>query len=498
MSETKAPEGRPQSGLALTIFKNATFITLGEIALKAITFLFNVYVVRTLGGEGFGQYSIVLAYVGLFQIMAELGITQYVMREIAQDRGKTSALFWNLVALRFLLALHAMLVIPLSAMIVGYSPKFVLGIFIYSVTFLLSAFLAPLVTVLTAYERLDYISGLNVLGRLLFVILGAAVLFQGWGFIALIIVGIITLIPQIAVAIWVIQRRHIAILPFQLQPRTWPSLLKAGLPFGIISLTLSIAFSIDTVMLSLYQPEEVVGWYNVAYGLVFSVTFLFGGFKEAIVPSLSRTYVNNPVQVERWYYRSFKFITMLSLPIAVGGMLLAYPLIRFLYTDAFAPSALALQILIWDVPFILYASFCGNMTTIVSEERAAARIYTINAVANVILNLYAIPRFGLVGAALVTVVTDLIGSLQFYFLLRGKLNLPSMTSTFIRILIASVLMGVAISLVNDLNLFVLIGFGAVLYTGLILILRLIDDTERATILSLLRGHGSSQAVEEAV
>ena len=106
---------------------------------------------------------------------------------------------------------------------------------------------------------------------------------------------------------------------------------------------------------------------------------------------------------------------------------------------------------------LVFTSFCGNMTTIISEERAAARIYTINTVANVILNLYAIPRFGLVGAALVTVITDFIGALQFHFLLKPKLHLPNMTWMFLRVLIASVLMGVVVRLAGDLNLFLLIG-----------------------------------------
>jgi O-antigen/teichoic acid export membrane protein len=85
-----------------------------------------------------------------------------------------------------------------------------------------------------------------------------------------------------------------------------------------------------------------------------------------------------------------------------------------------------LQILIWDVPFMMFSSFCGNMTTIIGAERAAARIYTLNALANILLNMYAIPSFGLVCAALVTVTTDLIGALQFYLLLRRKLKLPNM------------------------------------------------------------------------
>ena len=496
MADSTPVESQPPGELGRTIFKNTLFVTLGSTALKVIHFVFGVFVVRSLGDSRFGQYSIVIAFAGLFQILAELGMSQYVMREIARDRSKTRMLMWNLATVRFLLALVAIVAITIAGGAVGYSPEIVLGIFLYTCTFLLAAFYAPLEMVLTANERLDFVTGLSVLGQIVFVTLGAFFLISGLSYIWLIVASLLSFLPQIALGVYLVRRQHNSDLSFQIDPRFWPKLVRAGLPFGIITLTLTLAFSIDTVMLSMFYPDHVVGWYNTAYGLIFSLLFFFRGFKEAIVPSLSRAYVSNPAQVDRWYHRSVKFILLSSLPIAVGGMLVAFPLIRFLYTDEFLVSGLALQILIWDVPFLMFNGFCGNMTTIVGDEHAAARIYTINALANIILNLYAIPRFGLIGASLVTVVTDVIGTVQFHFLLRRKLHLPNMTSVLVRVLVASTLMGVAVSLAGHLQLFILIGLGAVVYGGFALVLRLVDDAEWATILRLFRLRRAPQSIKK--
>jgi len=249
------------------------------------------------------------------------------------------------------------------------------------------------------------------------------------------------------------------------------------LPFGVITLTLTIATSIDTVMLSKSQPDYVVGWYNVAYGLIISVTFLTNGFKDAIVPSLTRAHAKDPGTVRTWYYHTAKFFAALSIPLAVGGMLLAKELITFLYTDEFLPAADALRILVWDIPFLMFAGFCGRITTIISAERAAARIYTINAVANVILNLIMIPLYGMIGAAIVTVLTDIISALQFYMLLRKELSPPTLKAPIYRILLASAIMGVAVWFTSDFHLFIRIGLGAFVYFVMILILHLPDDTE---------------------
>lgn len=469
------------AGTSLTglILKNATFVTIATFLLKGINFVFHVFVVRRLGDDRFGQYSIVLAFVGIFQIFAELGMSQYVMREVARDRSKAQTLFWNLVVLRVLLALLAMVGIPLAAVRVGYSPELVLGIFIYTVSFLLSAIGMPLAALLTADERLGYVSAIDVIAQIVFIIFGSIFLFSGLGFIWLIVASLISLLPRILIGAWALRYSAFRALPFQIDVRSWPRLVRAGLPFGIISLMLSIAFSIDTVMLSQFASEEVVGWYNVAYRLIFSLMIFFGGFQTAIVPSLSRVYVNNPLEVQRWYHASVKMILLMSLPITVGGMLTAFPLIRFLYTEEFLPAALALQILIWDVPVLMFAAFCGDMTTIITEERSAARIYTINTIANVLLNWLFIPRFGLVGAALVTVVTDVISALQFHFLLRRKLNLPNMTWVAVRISLASLLMAIPVWFTINLHLFVVILVGVVTYTVLIFAFQVLTKQELA-------------------
>ena len=480
------PKSEHQQGLAKTIFRNTAFVTVGGLLLKGLTFLFNVYVIRYLGDSRFGQYSIVLGFVGLFSIFAELGITQYAMRTIAQDRRKASELLSNLIVLRLILGVTGILGISAAGFVFGYPSQIILGIFIYTTTFLLAAFLDPFIAVLTAFERFDRVTGVTILGRLLFMLFGAGFLFLGGSYVWLVVASLVQMPFQIGLAWWSLRDEDEFHFEWEVEAREWPSLLKAGMPFEIISLMLTIASGIDTVMLSKWEPDKVVGWYNASYNLVISLTFLFYGFKTAIVPSLTRTFAEDPETVERWYHNSTRFIFYLSIPIAVGGMLVAYPLIRFLYTDQFLPSGLALQILVWDVPLLMYSAFCGNMTTVISEERAAARIYSINTLANVGLNLYAIPRYGLVGAALVTLVTDFIGTLQFFFFLRRLLHQPSIGWFLARVTITSLLMGGIVWMFGGANLFLKIGVGVVVFVALSFPMKLLDERERVVLWDLLR------------
>lgn len=485
MADKILPESQTAESLGNIIAKNTVFVTLGNLALKLLNFLFTVYVVRSLGDERFGQYSIVLAFVGIFQIFAELGVSQYVRREIARDKSKTEEYVWNLMAIRVVLALIGIGAITYVASVVGYAPELLLGIFIYTFGFLLSAIDMPLDTVLWANERMDYLTLMNVLSQVVFITFGALFLFAGMSFIWLIVASLLSIIPRIVVSVLAIRKHGLLKPRFPIKPRLWIPLIKAGVPFGLISLALTIDYSVDTLMLERFVSDNEVGWYNVAYRLSLSLIIFFSGFSVAMVPSLSRTYIEDNVAVERWYYRSVKFIILSSLPLAVGGMLVSTPLIHFLFTEEFSPSAIALKILIWDVPFVMFASFCGNMTTVVKEEKSAARIYIVSAIANVVLNLITIPIFGFLGAAATTVATDVIISIQFYFLLKRKLNLPDIKPVIARVLAASAVMGLMVWWGSGLNLFLQIGLGIAVYGLLVFVFRLLDRDEKKMIFNFV-------------
>jgi O-antigen/teichoic acid export membrane protein len=477
---------RLNTPLSKIIFKNAILSTIGSIALKVVYFLYNVYVVRKLGDDRFGQYSTILSFVTLFQIFAEFGMTQYVMREVARDHSKTQVMFWNLIFARLLLSFLSVIGITTAAYFMDYPPMLLFGIFLYTWMFALASIHSPLETILTAYERFDIVTIMSVVGQSVYVLFGALFLFSGKNFLWLIVAGFIGLIPPITIGLWAVLKNKLLTLRPNFSPKSWFLLMRAGLPFGISSLTMSITYSIDTVILSKFYAAEVIGWYRVAFDLVSTLLFFTGGFHKAIVPSLSRVFASEPEEIGRWYHRAVRIFILISLPLAFGGMVLAKSLIIFLYTDVFLPSVNAFQIIVWDIPLILYASFCGNIAIITRQEKKAARIYTLNAIFNIVCNLIFIPKFGYLAAAVIAVTTDFISAAQFYFLLRGQFNFPNLPSLLIRTIVAAGIMGFVVWIFPIKNIFLSIGIGGAFYFILLFILRIPDQFEKGLIQSALR------------
>ena len=111
------------------------------------------------------------------------------------------------------------------------------------------------------------------------------------------------------------------------------------------------------------------------------------------------------------------------------------------------------------------------------NERGVARVNTVNALFNVTLNLLLIPSYGLLGAAVTTVLTEIVGVMQYYFLLRHKVDAVDLKTTLVRPLASGLIMSVFVWMVRTSNLLLAIGVGAAVYTGCILVTGAISSAE---------------------
>jgi len=476
------------------IARNTIFGIGAQLALRIASFIFQIFVVNSLGGQEFGRYSIVLAWAGLFSVIGDMGINQYLAREIARDRSKVNDLFWDTVSLRFILALIAALITTIGATLNGYDGELVLAIAIYTSSYFLQAILAPLGSILTGNERVDIASVMAVVTQVLFMVFATIFLLLKLDFVWLVIASVINLPIVTLLHIWSIRRNKLSPPRFKVNRDMWWTVFKAGLPFAFIQLSLSFAFRVDTILLNQYKiSEEQIGWYNVAYNLTLTLLTITRSFNDAILPTLAREHANNPDSVRPWYYQSVKIMMLIGLPIAVGGMLTADKIVDLLYRPEIAPAAVALAILVWDIPFVMYHSFCGNMTTSIKRENGAARIYGSLGVVNIILNLLLIPRFGIIGAAFSTVLTDVIGAAQFYLLFRREFGAGLGFTRLARIGLAAAAMGAVIFLVLNWNLLLIITLSGAAYLLLVWISGAFSLEERTRLLGFLRRRLRRQA-----
>lgn len=280
-------------------------------------------------------------------------------------------------------------------------------------------------------------------------------------------------------AVW-----RLGVRPGRLTRQGWIPLLRAAFPFGVIGLTLGISYRFDTVLLNIFSGDVPTGHYNAAYNLVFALVTLSNVLNTALYPSLSRQAVTNPESLPKIYERLLRYLLLVALPIAVGGFILARPLVGFLFGPEYGPSAILLAILIWVVPLMFLSEFLGYVVVIAGREALVARAIMISSSVNIVANLVFIPRYGVLAAAMITVITELVLVGQYLWLMRdllGQMRWGALT----RSAAAVIAMAALVYAIRDLPVLVTVAMGGALYAGLLLAMRVVGPDEAAFVRSLI-------------
>jgi len=488
------PERQPVRSQMAIVARNSAFVLGMQVALKVLAFLFNVYVVRRLGDVHFGRYSAVMAYVAVFAIFTDWGMSPYAVREMAKDRAKTAWLLPNIVGIRVVLSLLITLVAPLSAIWLGKEGDMVLGIFIASAGLLVYAFHGPLDTALTARERLDYTSIFGLVTKLVFWGLGVVLLINGMGFLGLIIASLTGVAVAALLSGWALFKLDVGRLTLCI--RRWPQLFLAALPFGVSSISYVFMERFDTVLMSFVLTDAAVGWYNVPWTLINMVLLIAQSIAIAMYPSMVRGYSEDPESLPRIVRMAVKYLLIVCLPIAMGGTVLADQIIITLYGETFVHSIPVLQVMLWAIPSLFLLELLGRVASTLQLERPAARINVINAIVTIVLNLVLVPTMGILGAALALLGGRTVRLLQYWRLIRFGRLMGRRWRALNRVLLATALMGAGVLLLRRTSfvatpgsgreLVVLIGVGALIYVGAVVVFGGVERHEVLFLRALLR------------
>jgi len=243
-------------------------------------------------------------------------------------------------------------------------------------------------------------------------------------------------------------------------------------------LALGLSYRFDSVLLNIFRSDAETGYYNAAYNLVFSAVLFSNVLNTALYPSLTRQAASAPQRLPHIYERALRYLMMLALPITVGVWALAEHVIVFLFKAAYLPAVPALQIVIWVVPLMFASEFLGYVVLVGGQEGRAARAITISSGLNVAFNLVLVPRFGFLGAAVMTVVTEAVLVGQYLWILRSTMRQINWANTLVRPLVAALLMGVVVlALRPHLPFLANVALGAGAYGAFLLALGVVGKDE---------------------
>ena len=430
--------------------KNAIF----NVIYDAFNFIFplitSMYVARVILPEGVGAVSYAQNISSYFVTFSALGLPTYGIREIAKVQNEKSSLNKTFTELFLINAATT------TIALIGY---IVLVISPLGNNFDKRLMLCFGVSVLFNYINIDwfykgkeeyaYITIRSVVIKIISLILVLLFVKTKEDYIKYAVIIVIALGGN-----YVFNIIHV----FKLARFTFKNLefKKHLTPLIVLALSLflsSVYSKLDITMLGSMSTKTAAGLYTNAHKIIEMIITACTSISAVFLPRLSYYYKHDREKFTQLIDSGIKILSFISIPAAVGLFVLAPQAIELLYGKEFIPSASTVRIL---SVLIIVKSFgnllCYQLVICTGNEKKRLPAYALANVANIILNALLIPSLANDGAAIASVVSEIIVNVYQFIKMRKIIIIPISKSALIQSLISSSVMGVVIFLVTKIAL----------------------------------------------
>jgi O-antigen/teichoic acid export membrane protein len=385
------------------VARNTLLSALGE-GSNGLLFLLGFLAARLLGPEAFGQYGAAFAYVGLFRILPDFGMSYASTLAISRDRSVAGRLAGNLLGFQAVLSALT-LVVSLGLGRLLFDGVTWTAVLVLSFDLILKSVQSTLRWLLKGFERFGAEAVTLLSERTLLLGFGLAALRAGWGVTGFVLVFLVLRAIDTAALSAFIHRRVVPLRPAS-DRAVWRELLWKGLPFAYAGAMITLFFQLDAVMLEQMRGAREVGWYSAPVRVLEGLSLVPRILGYALIPTLAAFHVQAPEKVTELYRRGTKYLLVVGLPIAAFGALASTPFMVFLFGPEYAPSARAAQLLIPAAAFMFLSNLGETTLACVNRWATIVVVSTAALALNVVLNLLWIPAYGFVGAAWATLATE--------------------------------------------------------------------------------------------
>jgi O-antigen/teichoic acid export membrane protein len=486
---------RPQGELSITrsLAKNSALPMGLNLFNRMIDFVFAMFYLRLLGPADAGRYAAAVATAGIFEILANYGLDILLIRDVSQDKERANHYLFNTTILRVV----AGVVAAVPVLIFLWSTQFtenpltaaeIVAVLLIMVGMVFSGMSKGVTGLFYVHEEAEIPAAMTTATTILKVGLGVVVLLLGFSFVGLAGVSILVNIFTLGALLFIALRRFGLAGPWQVDIDLLRELAQKGFPLMLIHLLQTVFISVDIILLRLMllNGEEVVGWYQNAYKWFNALQIIPSFFTLALFPVISREIKRSPESARRMYMMALKLMLLLALPIAAFTTFMATPLVRLLGGEQYLPhGAIALQIVIWSIPFGWLNSVTNYVLIALGLEGMQPRAFAIAVGFNIVTNVLLIPRFSYVAASITTILSEVVLMGVFAYYLRQRMEGVSWAGMMWRPWLVTGVMVLVMWGASQVSLLLALALGGVVYAGGLFLLKIIGDDERQVLAAIL-------------
>lgn len=404
------------------IFWNTIFSTFSELSLF-FTFLFFIMVARFLGDTAFGQFSSALAFVGIFTLLVIFGFSYSITKWIVRDRANSGAYTGAALVVQIGLSFLCLGITYGTALVFHHKYPHEMRMLILLVygAECLKCYTLTLRSAVKALGGFHYDTLAMNAERVMLVVLGVIFLLLGKGLYTAAGILFFSRVISFVLLYLAVHRLSPDGISFP-GTKVCRTLVRESWIYMVQSLFWRIYDYIDVVLLSLLSTFEATGWYGAGRRILEGLWIIPNILTEALYPELNARHLVSHQLVKNVLDRAVKYLIMVGFAVCISVLVLSKSLVQWFYGDAFHNTAQVLFILGFTiVPSYLRYVF-GNTLIAINLQKKEIEISAKRSIFNILANVFFITRYGFIGAAMATVLTDFF-ALGLYLRVLSKTQL---------------------------------------------------------------------------
>jgi len=409
---------------SVSLGRPTLILLLGRTAGYGLALVNSILLARALGADRLGEYAYAMGLAGLFALLPNLGINPVVTRAVATHPEREGAIFPIALRTQALLAILVACAIPVFAALLPAQPIPLMYVILAAAQLGLGTLGWPYLAVLAGRADFTTVAAIELAGALLGTVclVGAVILDTG-------VRGVLTAHVVAAGTATLVARAFTRLSrpPLDRPAVRMRDLLRQAAPFGATAATQSLYTRLDILLLGQLATSRAVGLYSVAYKAPNLLTYVGSTVVGPLFPLMAQTgRTENPVA----FQRAVRFLGVMGPAVALVLSGLAVPILRILYGAEYEAAAPLLALLAWSAA----ANWLYAPLAVALQARGCEGWWLANLIAalalNAVGNLWLIPRWGGLGAAAATLVSELALAVLGAILVAWRLGiLPSLRPT---------------------------------------------------------------------
>ncbi len=468
------------------LLRNTLFLVLSQFVTMPMGVLVNAVLARKLGADDFGLIYLASTMAGLGFLFVDWGQQATVAARVALKREEAAETLATSLALKALSVVVVSAALILCAWFLGYSRALFVALALTIVQQAFMSLSASYAAVMRGFERLDWVSGLNMTSTLLSAAMVIPVALLGGGLAGTLSAQAVAALFGLVIAQLLLSRLSLGrLLPTAATARR---LLQTGGGFVVFGLVLAVQPYVDAVILSRLAPAEAVGWYAAARRLLGTLIFPATTIGFVLYPTVVRLFHENRERFQALVGSTLRLVILIGVCASLGTYLFAGYAIQVVYSSkGFGPAVADLQVLAVFVFLLYFTMILGQAVAASGKQLVWAGIQTlcivVSAVGDPLLVPYCQRRFanGGLGVCISTVVSEILMVAGAMILLRGENVIRPLVSAIVPAIAAGAAMIGVATLLRPFHPLIGIVASCLAYVAVVIALGGVDRTHLALI-----------------